>query len=667
MPSITHNERSRWIQLISKINVYLSCRSFFIKSSWWEIWLKHDWKTLFPDVYLYWWEEINNILQWWELKLPDTNINDEDLINNATIKAEKLWLNSFIVRNFSVAVLYIKEWNKFIPKKEWDNLSNVTSRGEAIRIISEEPKLWTEMAHEIIDDLNDFFTEWTLEWRSLVETVDLNSIVDTIFNISTSFKTYLKNIASVDTIVNWEIELWWTENKASYLEQAKQSEAKRNILSKVIVINRINKITYAHILKKYYNEARIIESFSDIDSVEDADHIFNQISISCDFWNIFKSYSINTRNLNLDLCIPDEILNALKEFNSFLSGFDIYNIDSSTIESFLIQTIQQNKRKLAGQFTTPEPLAKILVKSVIDDKNKIVYDWCCGTWTIIKEVYNYKAETLGDNIAINTLLASDKFSFPIQISNINLSNPENIWRVLQLFKEDIFKIKKWYTFSVYDANTWEEIKKVFPMVDVLLSNLPFIQQEDFEKFNPWVRNSIKEFIISQYGQEFTLDGRSDLYAYIIIHLSSIVINWWTLWIIISNSWLASNWWKKFRIILLKYFTLEKVIISWNWKWFKNADVVTNIIILKRKVDENTVQNKISFITLKDSIYNMNDDMIDEISVNILLNRDSPFYYKNEYSLNEISNIETYNLGWNALFADVNFINRFSSILSDLSQ
>jgi len=96
-------------------------------------------------------------------------------------------------------------------------------------------------------------------------------------------------------------------------------------------------------------------------------------------------------------------------------------------------------------------------------------------------------------------------------------------------------------------------------------------------------------------------------------------------------------------------------------------VVTNIIILKRKVDENTVQNKISFITLKDSIYNMNDDMIDEISVNILLNRDSPFYYKNEYSLNEISNIETYNLGWNALFADVNFINRFSSILSDLSQ
>ncbi|HOF07474.1 MAG TPA: hypothetical protein PKY44_05510 [Bacteroidales bacterium] len=96
-------------------------------------------------------------------------------------------------------------------------------------------------------------------------------------------------------------------------------------------------------------------------------------------------------------------------------------------------------------------------------------------------------------------------------------------------------------------------------------------------------------------------------------------------------------------------------------------MVTNIIILKRKVDENTVQNKISFITLKDSIYNMNDDMIDEISVNILLNRDSPFYYKNEYSLNEISNIETYNLGWNALFADVNFINRFSSILSDLSQ
>ena len=200
----------------------------------------------------------------------------------------------------------------------------------------------------------------------------MDIIVESISDFSLNFQEYLRQESIRNTVLQAEIDLWWYENKLAY--QEKVDDKKWEILTKIIINNWINKIIYAHILKKHYNEAFIIESLSDISNVNEAISIFERISKECDFWNIFRNYSIKTDYINADLYIPIEILGAFKEFNSFLNDFEIENLSPSLIEKLLINTIFQNKRKLAGQFSTPDKLARLLTRSVVDDKTKVVYD-----------------------------------------------------------------------------------------------------------------------------------------------------------------------------------------------------------------------------------------------------------------------------------------------------
>lgn len=53
-------------------------------------------QSMFPDVLLYGNEEQTQILQGWELKLPDTSITDIAFIKDAQRKADSLGLDSWL-------------------------------------------------------------------------------------------------------------------------------------------------------------------------------------------------------------------------------------------------------------------------------------------------------------------------------------------------------------------------------------------------------------------------------------------------------------------------------------------------------------------------------------------------------------------------------------------
>lgn len=110
--------------------------------------------------------------------------------------------------------------------------------------------------------------------------------------------------------------------------------------------------------------------------------------------------------------------------------------------------------------------------------------------------------------------------------------------------------------------------------------------------------------------------------------------------------------------MLSYFFIDKVITSWNWKWFNNADVITNIIVLKkRKVILDINENEqISFITINHNLNNLEKEDINKVSKQILINRQVwNDILINKYSLKDISFYQKLNIWWNALFSDVNFL------------
>lgn len=90
MAKVTYNERSWAIDVISEINVYLANKRWHFKGAGGENTISNNNKSLFPDVLLFKDQTKDIIVQGWELKMPDTQINDSELVKNAIKKAKIL-------------------------------------------------------------------------------------------------------------------------------------------------------------------------------------------------------------------------------------------------------------------------------------------------------------------------------------------------------------------------------------------------------------------------------------------------------------------------------------------------------------------------------------------------------------------------------------------------
>ena len=88
MAKITYNERSWAIDVISEINLHLANKRWHFKSAGGESTISNDESSLFPDVLIFKDPSKEIILQGWELKMPDTEINDAELLRNAVKKAK---------------------------------------------------------------------------------------------------------------------------------------------------------------------------------------------------------------------------------------------------------------------------------------------------------------------------------------------------------------------------------------------------------------------------------------------------------------------------------------------------------------------------------------------------------------------------------------------------
>jgi len=115
MARVTYNERSWAIDVISAIEVFLANKSWHFKGAGGESTISNNKKSLFPDILLFKDQTKDIIVQGWELKMPDTQINDAELISNAIKKAQILKRDSFVLWNVKSAVLYVRNGEKIQP------------------------------------------------------------------------------------------------------------------------------------------------------------------------------------------------------------------------------------------------------------------------------------------------------------------------------------------------------------------------------------------------------------------------------------------------------------------------------------------------------------------------------------------------------------------------
>jgi len=659
MVKTRYNERSWAIDLISEINTYIKSKDISIKRAGGERTLTSPTTKLFPDLLLFGDEYSGIILQGWELKFPDTSIEDEELLKNASKKADLLGLNSFIVWNVSIAVLYIKNTdNKFSPIKTWNDLIHIDSRD----IVESSKVQWISMLKKILSDLNDFLIKGVIRSRTILESFSEEGIIDLILRNSPRIADSLLKNSTINAKFDAEVDKWWRTIKNEYPYEDKPWL----ILSKIILVTWINKILFAHVIKTYYKTALKIDDLREDSSIKDAINVFKNISKKCDFLNIFRE-QLGEQFLN------KQSWNEIIQLNQLLSDFRLERINQGLLHKLLQKTIHLNRRKAAGQFVTPYALSELLVRLTVEDKNKIVLDPCCGTGTIVKALYNIKKEYgINDDEAIKTIWASDKYSYPVQMTTLSLAFPENIRRIIQVFQSDIVDLKTEKEIFFIDPNNGSDLKKIIPNFNYILSNLPFVQFEDIDIVNPKIKK-INQIIGDITNSDTTIPTKADLFAYIPFYLWFLLCDNGKLGIIISNAWLGTDYGEIFRKLLLSFFEIEKVVISGNGRWFKETHVVTNLLILKkRKINKNkyTKSNKFeknlneetSFLVIKkslDEIENQTKSVTSDIITN---NKESKFVSIQKYGSKRIELFESYGLEWSSFFTNLSW---FSKITNNL--
>lgn len=642
----TYNERSWAIDLISEINIYASKNKLTIKKAGGERTIKASKKSssLFPDVLLFQDESSLNIIQGWELKMPDTDITDSDLIDNAIKKANLLGLNSFLLWNVSEAALYILKDGTFTVAYNWADLKDITKRKE----VEANRHRWIPVLHDILKVLEEYFQDGEIKSKSVIESFSDNQVIDIILNNAGLVKANIQKEVRKDARLDALIVEWWATSEVEYSSEPDEYAA----LSKLVLLSWVNRILFTHYLKKFTLKALEIDDFSEDTTVKEAKKYFAALTKDNDFLNVYAPV------IGEDY-IDDTSWQNILQLSFFLSDLNLQDIDQQMLQQFFEKLLLTSKRKSAGQYATPYELADLLVRLVMIDKSKTLLDSFCGTGTILRASYDLKSEFgVTPKDTIDTIWGSDKFSFPLQMSTLSLAKPDIIGQVINVFKSDVKDLEAGKVFEFIDPNKGSIVKKKLPEFDYIISNLPFVSAAKIKVSNPEIFE-INEVIQEAIDEsDFEIPNKSDLVAYLPFYLWYLLADDGRLGVIVSNSWLGTEWGESFQKLLSRFYKLEYVLTSGKGIWFKNAKVVTNLLILQKRsepINEPDNSESVTFLTLNEKVEELKEKKkVRAVASQVLLKRGADITVQT-HSRKAIADFESMGLGWSALFADLSWM------------
>ncbi len=631
---VRDNERSWAIELISEINRICSLNDWKIKKAGGERTISSNRKSMFPDLILFGDENRNVILQGWEIKMPDVPIENEEFIRDAQRKALALNLNSCVTWNFSYVVLYIKNADGTFKKaKVWNSTAHIRTRADVATYVND----WKNLLDEVLTFINGYLLNNTITTSSLGKAISDTVITELINRNKTLVSNHLRAKVLSDSSVGAMITLWWMSIRYEY---SNDENNEYDAYAKTIILSWATRILFAHIIKTRQNMAQLIDAFSFGMKPEALNKIFDSISSRCDFYNIFKS-------IPCDELIPDETWQDLSDFSMLMKNNSIVGVDQSSFQNILEETVAKSRRELNGQYTTPELLCEILLRITVKKWDGLLLDCCCGTGTIPQKAISIKKSMMPNAQAIKQVWASDKYDYPLQVANISMSRPDTINLANYIFKHNALDLFPGNIIYITNPATGSKDKVSIPAFDSIVSNLPFIPFEHIPQEDKDIVSASEEFN--------GVDSRSDLYSLIALHLDKLLAPGGRIGIITSNSWLASNEGSFLKALQEKYNVLQ-VHISGNGKWFKNADVVTTLIILEEK---NGHEVGTSFVIWRKSLDDLKDSLDDkEKHINgIIMNQNlfPDLYTLTTYSKSTLNNIHDMHVSYNSFFHDVSWL------------
>lgn len=294
-------------------------------------------------------------------------------------------------------------------------------------------------------------------------------------------------------------------------------------------------------------------------------------------------------------CYVGEVWGSLLDAVSAASWAAI----NRNLVGFLYEVIVDPEyRHLLGQHYTREDVVDILVTYAIRNPGDIALDPASGGGSFVRSVYARKHE-LGESheSALATTWATEITAFAAELTTVtlataNTNEPAAYPRVLL---RDFFEVRPGLTTELEVPGVPGKLK-VPQSFDAVVGNPPYISYRR-QTNQAQVLNALaaapREIRLPRFS------GKSDEYAWFLVHATSFLKQGGRLGFIVSSAVLFADYGIPLIRFLARHYRICGVIDSMVERWFIDADTNTVLLLLEREENSSAREdNPIRFIRLR---------------------------------------------------------------------
>ena len=593
---IKRNERDWAGQLISWIKTAIDKKETIFQDATNDTGIKlESGRTKFPDVLLFTDKISGVIFNGWELKFPDTSVEDNAMLNNALEKAKKIQSDSFVTWNGTEAIIWgIKNKQYTVDNlekiKEYPKEPSITVREDLSNPInfSKNEELLKRRAYEILHDLEQLFKEGLLRPAIDITGNVVDAIQKASFYIIPQFQKSIESAANTDMEFRKEFNSWkiYESSTLNILSSSSRNKVKivpEQVLAKFMFYDLIGKILfYLTLSENLSGELKNLRIKNTNDLKFVLESYFDRAK-AIDYQAIFQPYFTDSLDYS-------EVTNrALYQLIGRLTEFDFRILPTGVIGNILENLVPKEEKQKFGQYFTSELLANLVAFPVIHSNSSVVFDPTCGTGTFLNSFYNILGYygVKEHSTLLNQIWGNDISHFPAILAVMNLykQNVRIVDNFPRIIRNDFFNLKVGDAILFPDSKDYlQRIPIKIPLFDGIASNFPFIQQEDIPKellskyFEKLFKNTQSAFL-GENG--FKINERSDYFTYCIYNSYCFLKENGVLSGITSNAWLGKEYGFQFKKFLLDNFHIKYVIRSAAEHWFSDSKVSTIFFVIEK--------------------------------------------------------------------------------------
>jgi len=598
--SIKRNERDWAGQLISWIKSSIENGTTIFQDATNDTGVKMEsGRTKFPDVLLFTDKVSGIIFNGWELKFPDTAVDDVIMLDNALEKAKKLQSNSFVTWNGTQAVIWkvntidyaIESLTKIKEYPKEHSISTRDDLADPVKFAQNE-SLLRKRANDLLHDLEQLYLNGELKPAINITGNIIDAVQRAASIIVPQFQNAIISLKGSNANFRNEFNKWKIYESSTLKILAASSRRAETVVEEQVLA----KFTFYNLIGKTLFYLTLCENLSgELESIniqETANIKINLFSYfekakAIDYQAIFKPYF--TDDIEYSNVINQTLFGLLQKFTEF----DFKVLPTEVIGNILENLVPKEEKQKFGQYFTPEILANLVTFPSVQTNQDYLFDPTSGTGTFLNSFYkilNYHGNTNHSEL-LNHIWGNDVSHFPAILSVINLykQNVTQIDNFPRITRDDFFNLNVQDKVCFPDSRDYKkQIEIQIPQFNAIASNFPFIQQEDIpneiltvffkEKFEAQQQAFLKD-------NTFKINERSDYFTYCVYNSLRFLKDNGFLTAITSNAWLGKEYGFQFKRFLLDNFHIKYIVKSNAEHWFTDSQVSTIYTVLQKGAND----------------------------------------------------------------------------------